>query len=94
MTPLEENGGIEGPNISPLVENWRSACRSIPNGHRIEEVIFDMSCGQQVEIRHIVRLLQHISTTLMIKGSGLFRCQVQRCNAEKKAWLEASVVSA
>ncbi|KAJ5198520.1 uncharacterized protein N7498_007637 [Penicillium cinerascens] len=94
LTPLEENGGIDGPNMSPLVENWRSACRSIPKGHQIEEIIFNMSCGQQIEIRHIVRLLQQISTTIMIKGSSPFRCQVQGCDAEKKAWLEASLVSA
>lgn len=84
LTPLEKNGAIDGPNISPLVENWRSACRRIPNSHRIEEIIFDMSCGQQVEIRHIVRLLQQISTTIMIKGSSPFRCQVQGCDSKKK----------
>jgi hypothetical protein len=93
LTPLEENGGIDGPNLSVLVEGWRTACRSIPRDHHIEEMVFDMSCGQPLEIRHIIKLLQQISTTTCLKASGTFHCYVQGCDSEKKAWLEASLVS-
>ncbi|OGE50268.1 hypothetical protein PENARI_c017G11684 [Penicillium arizonense] len=93
LTPLEENGGIDGPNLSVLVEGWRSACRSIPRDHHIKEMVFDMSCGQPLEIRHIIRLLQQISTTTCLKASGTVHCYVQGCDPEKKAWLEASLVS-
>jgi hypothetical protein len=93
LTPTEENGAIDGPNLAPLVESWRRACQCIPKGHHIEEIIFDMTCGQQLELRHIVRLLQLISTTVKIKAGGPFRCQVQGCEADKKAWLEGSLMS-
>lgn len=93
LTPLEENGGIDGPNLSVLVEGWRTACRSIPRDHHIKEMVFDMSCGQPLEIRHIIRLLQQISTTTCLKASGTFHCYVQGCDPEKKTWLEASLVS-
>jgi hypothetical protein len=92
LTPTEENGAIDGPNLAPLVESWRRACQCIPKGHHTEEIIFDMTCGQQLELRHIVRLLQLISTTVKIKAGGPFRCQVQGCEADKKAWLEGSLV--
>ncbi|KAB8069542.1 hypothetical protein BDV29DRAFT_198590 [Aspergillus leporis] len=93
LTPEERNGGIDRPNLSMLVQTWRSACRAIPRDHEIQEIIFDMSCEQQVGIRQMLaRLLQHIVNTLCLRARGAIHCQVKGCGNEKKVLLENSMV--
>ncbi|KFZ00879.1 hypothetical protein V500_00937 [Pseudogymnoascus sp. VKM F-4518 (FW-2643)] len=61
LTETELNGGIDGPdcpNLEHLVEEWRTSFRQIPQGHSITHLQFDMSTPQEMELRHIVRLLQ------------------------------------
>lgn len=70
LTPEEKNGGIDGPVMSSLVQAWRDAFRCIPAQHHIECVTFDMKCKQPCELRHIVRLLQEVSTGMYMKTKG------------------------
>ncbi|KAI9041918.1 uncharacterized protein KD926_006255 [Aspergillus affinis] len=91
LTDTEVEGGVDGPNISPLVEKWWVACRAIPRGHAIEHVIFDMSFPNTMAKREIVRLLQGLSTTFSLKSNGNFECCVEG-EAERKDYLESSLV--
>ncbi|KAK2616698.1 hypothetical protein QQS21_000310 [Conoideocrella luteorostrata] len=71
LTETELNGGIDGqhcPSLEPLVEEWRTAFRQIPHGHSISHLEFDMSSSHKMEQRHIVRLLQAVSTVLNMKA--------------------------
>lgn len=92
LTPEEQNGGIDGPNLAPLVEAWRAAFRAVPKGHQIQEIHFDMSCGQAIELRQIVRLLQHVSTLVNMKTERRVRCGVGGSGEERRVWLEGSLV--
>lgn len=72
LTETEKNGGIDGPDsrsLGPLVEEWRDAFRLIPHGHRISHLEFDMSSSHDMEQRHIVRLIQQVSTVLNMKAA-------------------------
>lgn len=95
LTPTELNGGVDGPTISPLIQAWREAFRSLPDLHQIRHVQFDMSCRDKHEPRHIIRFLQEISTAMYIKAKrNLGRemvFEVIGCEQEKKTWLEASL---
>ncbi|PLB48709.1 hypothetical protein P170DRAFT_475056 [Aspergillus steynii IBT 23096] len=91
LTHTEEEGGVDGPHISPLIDKWWVACRAIPRGHAIEHVIFDLSFPRQIAKREIVRLLQGMSTTMSMKSSGKFECYTEG-DLERKAWLEKSLV--
>lgn len=95
LTPTELNGGVDGPTMSPLIQAWREAFRSLPDLHRIKHVQFDMSCRDKHEPRHIIRFLQEISTVMYIKAKrNLGRevvFEVIGCEQEKKTWLEASL---
>ncbi|KAI9035651.1 uncharacterized protein KD926_003162 [Aspergillus affinis] len=93
LTSVEENGGTEGPNIAPLFDKWWTASRAIPRGHGIKDLIFDVSCPQEIQRREIVRVLQGLSTTLAIKSDGHFECCVEGCDEERKEWLEKSLVN-
>lgn len=95
LTPEELNGSIEGPVMSNLVQSWREAFRTIPDTHVLQRVEFDMRCPQRVEPRHIVRLLQEVSTVLYIKAKRQSReMQFRTVGCEeykgKKEWLEGS----
>ncbi|KAB8263967.1 hypothetical protein BDV32DRAFT_146268 [Aspergillus pseudonomiae] len=92
LTLEEKHGYIEGPHMSRLVQSWRTACRAIPRKHGVEEIIFDMSCDQGIKIAQVVRLLQHISTTMSLKARGTFGCQVKGCESERIEWLKRSLV--
>lgn len=96
LTELELNGGIDGPNISSLVASWREIFRKIPANNAIQTIEFDMSCpGQSIELREIVRLLQHISTVVNLRSqqTKTIRCSVRECGSEeKRVWLEKSLV--
>ncbi|OCL05892.1 hypothetical protein AOQ84DRAFT_272989, partial [Glonium stellatum] len=94
LTELELNGGVDGPNVSSLVESWRSVFRQMPAENSIRSVQFDMSCAEQpIELREIVRLLQHISTLMNLKSQQAIRCSVTGCKKEeKRVWLEKSLV--
>ncbi|TIA84834.1 hypothetical protein D6C76_01448 [Aureobasidium pullulans] len=95
LTPTELNGGVDGPTISPLIQAWREAFRSLPDLHQIRHVQFDMSCRDKHEPRQIIRFLQEISTVIYIKAKrNLGRelvFEVIGCEQEKKTWLEASL---
>lgn len=95
LTLTELNGGVDGPTMSPLIQAWREAFRSLPDLHRIRHVQFDMSCRDKHEPRHIIRFLQEISTVIYIKAKrNLGRelvFEVIGCEQEKKTWLEASL---
>ncbi|KAB8232474.1 hypothetical protein ETB97_000877 [Aspergillus alliaceus] len=75
----EEIGDPTGPNTGPLLANWRNACRAIPKDHAIEELIFDVSCANKDALGPWLtkRLIQLLSTTMMIKAKGDLRCVVQ-----------------
>lgn len=94
LTEFELNGGIDGPNASPLVASWREVFRKIPADNGIKTIEFDMSCpGQSIELREIVRLLQHISTVVNLRSRQKIRCSVRECGSEeKRKWLENSLV--
>jgi hypothetical protein len=93
LTPTELNGGINGPSLAPHVDAWRSAFRHLPVGHGIRSIDFDMSCpGQAIEVRHIGRLLQHISTLANIKSSEKVQCSVSGCGDEARQKLKAFLV--
>lgn len=92
LTLEERHGCMKGPNMSALEQSWRTACKAIPKNHSIEEIIFDMSYDQQIELIHISWLLQNINTTMSLKARGTFRCQVQGCKSDRKAFLEKSLV--
>jgi hypothetical protein len=95
LTPQEQNGGVDGPTMSSLVQKWREAFRSIPDLHYIERVQFDMRCREPHEPRHIVRFLQEISTVLYMKARrNLGRemvFEIVGCGEAKRRWLEASL---
>lgn len=96
LTPEELNGGIEGPVVSTLVKSWREAFRTIPDTHALQRVEFDMRCPQRVEPRHVVRLLQEVSTVLYIKAKRQGRAmEFKAVGCEdykgKKEWLESSL---
>ena len=77
LTELELNGGIDGPNIQPLVMAWRNAFQELHAQHNLHSIQFDMSCtGEEIQLREIVRLLQHISTPASVKGEGPLCCSV------------------
>lgn len=95
LTPKELNGGVDGPTMSSLIQEWREAFRSIPDLHSIERVEFDMRCREPHEPRHIVRFLQEVSTVMYMKvrknmGRELI-FEVTGCERRKKTWLEASL---
>ncbi|KAE8417098.1 hypothetical protein BDV36DRAFT_309648 [Aspergillus pseudocaelatus] len=92
LTLEEKYGSIKGPNMSILEKRWRTACKAIPKKHEIEEIIFEMSCDQEIELLHISTLLQHISTTMSLKARGTFHCQVQGCDSKSVEWLKKSLV--
>lgn len=97
LTPTELNGGIDGPFMSALIKSWREAFRSIPPTHSIEKVQFDMHCpGDRHEPRHIIRLLQEVSTVMSMKakrnlGREVAFEAVGCVDEEKRKWLQASL---
>jgi hypothetical protein len=98
LTPAELNGGVDGPTMSSLIQAWREAFRSIPDLHSIKRVQFDLSCRERLELRHIVRFLQEISTVMHIKamrhmGRDLV-FEVTGCDERRREWLETSLPGA
>lgn len=96
LTPEELNGGIDGPVLSSLIKSWREAFRSLPEKHAIQRVRFNMRCQQYHEPRHIVRLLQEVSTGMYMKAKRAMGRQLvfeaTGCEDDaKKRWLEASL---
>lgn len=97
LTPKELNGAVDGPFMSALVKSWREAFRSVPNKHSIERLQFDMHCqGDRHEPRHIVRLLQEVSTVMSMKAKRNMDREVifetMGCvDEEKRKWLQASL---
>jgi len=95
LTELELNGGTDGPHIKPLVDAWRQAFQDLPKAHSLVSVQFDMECeGQTIQLREIVRLLQHISTIVWVRGRDAVRCKVIGCDKFRAQWLEESLVTA
>ncbi|CAK1360475.1 hypothetical protein CB0940_06523 [Cercospora beticola] len=96
LTPEELNGGTDGPVLSSLIKSWREAFRSLPEKHAIQRVRFNMRCQQNHEPRHIVRLLQEVSTGMYMKAKRAMGRQLvfeaTGCEDDaKKRWLEASL---
>ncbi|PPJ55282.1 hypothetical protein CBER1_04270 [Cercospora berteroae] len=96
LTPEELNGGIDGPVLSSLIKSWREAFRSLPEKHAIQRVRFNMRCQQNHEPRHIVRLLQEVSTGMYMKAKRATSRQLvfeaTGCEDEaKERWREASL---
>lgn len=98
LAPTELNGGVDGPTMSVLLQAWREAFRSLPELHSIQRVQFDLSCREPLELRHIVRFLQEISTVMYMKSRrNMWREMsfgVTGCDTGKKEWLEASLPGA
>ncbi|KAB8074214.1 hypothetical protein BDV29DRAFT_156819 [Aspergillus leporis] len=81
LTEGESTGGLsDGPNVTPVVENWEYACRAIPKNHGIEDLIFDISCKHEIISLSspLRRLVQYASASMGFKAKGNLRCQVQR----------------
>lgn len=97
LTETELNGGIDGPdcpNLEHLVEEWRTSFRQIPQGHSITHLQFDMSTPQAMELRHIVRLLQALSTVVNIKAATpQMNFSISGCSDTKRKYLEGSLPS-
>ena len=98
LTPTELNGGVDGPTMAPLIQLWREAFRSIPDLHSIKRVQFDLSCRERLELRHIVRFLQEISTVMHLKAKRdmgrELEFEVVGCDESVKTWLETSLPGA
>jgi hypothetical protein len=54
--------------MSSLLHVWREAFCALPELHSIQRVQFDLSCWEPLELRHIVRFLQEISTVMYMKA--------------------------
>ncbi|OBT42146.1 hypothetical protein VE00_08299 [Pseudogymnoascus sp. WSF 3629] len=97
LTETELNGGIDGPdcpNLEHLVEEWRTSFRQIPQGHSITHLQFDMSTPQEMELRHIVRMLQALSTVVNIKAAPpQMNFSICGCSDTKRKYLEGSFPS-
>lgn len=97
LTETELNGGIDGPdcpNLKDLVDEWRNAFRLISHGHTLRHLQFDMRTPQKMELRHIVRLLQTLSTTVEIKAAPrhvIF--SIRGCSEEEQKYLERGLPS-
>lgn len=95
LTETELNGGIDAPecpNLEPLVEEWRTAFRQIPQGHPMTHLQFDMSTPQEMELRHIVRLLQTLSTVVSLKAAPRqMNFSVCGCSEARRKYLEGSL---
>lgn len=95
LTETELNGGIDGPDsgtVEPLVEEWRNAFRLVPHGHRISHLEFDMSSSHDMEQRHIVRLIQQVSTVLNMKAAPReVHFSVTGCSDTGRKHLEAGL---
>lgn len=91
LTKTELNGGIDGPdtpNVRPLVEAWRHAFQNLPDSHLLRSIDFDMQFpGNEEGIRHIGKLLQHISTLVWLKRRDLVRFHASGCSAKKQDFL-------
>lgn len=94
LTELEKNGHEKGPNLTPLVQAWREAFRQIPKNHQLHQIIFDMSCEQEIQIRELSRLVQLISTVVSMKAKNghVVSCVTVGLDDERKKWLEGSIV--
>lgn len=94
LTETELNGGIDGPdcpNLARLVEDWRAAFREIPQHHPVAHIAFDMSTSHEIEPRHIVRLIQTLSTTVHLKASPRHvDFSVRGCSDESREMLQRS----
>ncbi|KAF2790120.1 hypothetical protein K505DRAFT_327788 [Melanomma pulvis-pyrius CBS 109.77] len=88
------NGGVDGSYLKPHVEAWRHAFRNLPTGHDIKSIDFCMSCpGKALEVRHIGKLLQLISTVANLKSSEKkVRCSVSGCEGEARRKMEVVLV--
>lgn len=64
--------------MEALFQKWRSACRALPKGHGIREVIFDVSKPVHKKEKPYTSslfkrpIIQHISTIMAMKAGGSF----------------------
>lgn len=81
LDPTYEAEKSEKVDITELYSEWRAACRALPMGHGITEVIFDVTQPERFNPFYIAPLfhhpiVQHISTVLAFKAKGPFCCRL------------------
>ncbi|KAJ5913696.1 hypothetical protein N7504_002579 [Penicillium tannophilum] len=86
LTPDEKNGD-SGPNIARLMAEWRDAFNAMPTNNQIKHIVFDLICGQKIEIQHLVGVLREEKSVLKEKAGGSLLCTIQGYNDDDAMWV-------
>ncbi|KAJ5537057.1 hypothetical protein N7513_010243 [Penicillium frequentans] len=86
LTPGEKNGD-SGPNIAELMSEWRDAFKAMPTNHWIKHIVFDMICGQNIAIKHLLGVLREEKSVLKEKAGGSLLCTIQGYNDDDAMWV-------
>lgn len=88
------------PIIAKSYSDWRQACKGLPKGHGITEVIFDLSKSQNEDGIYgepfiLSPLVQNLSTVIALKSRGPFcsRLEGLETDENRRAYVENSLVS-
>ena len=90
------NGDIFGPSMTPFIQSWRDAFRSLPERHSIDRVVFNVRCEDPGTVRKSGHLLQEVSTGMYVKakrtmGRELVFRVVGWKDVKHKRWLEGAL---
>ncbi|KAJ5345006.1 hypothetical protein N7452_003010 [Penicillium brevicompactum] len=102
LTPLLDEDKAERIDkvINALYLGWRQACRALPKGHGIREVIFDVHKSGHRNEYYVSPLLehpiiQHISTMMAVKAGGPFCSRLVGLEKDdnRRVYVERSLVN-
>ncbi|KAI3161490.1 hypothetical protein DTO012A9_8986 [Penicillium roqueforti] len=67
----------EGLEFITLNSDWRAACRAIPAGHNVQEVIIDLTGAERLNSSYVSRLVQFVTTILALKAKASFSSRLR-----------------
>ena len=92
--PYPSNNGVyidyvthpEGMEFITLNSDWRAACRAVPAGHHVQEVIIDLTGAEKLNSAYVSRMVQFVTTILAIKVKGSFHSRLR--DDEPYKWMQ------
>ncbi|CAI7567751.1 unnamed protein product [Penicillium glandicola] len=92
---LDQNNHPQRQEFITLFENWRAAFRAAPKEHNVQEVIFDLAGGREVNIAYITRLVQLLSTVFALKAVDKCRNRLRNNESHRRKHrvMESTVIT-
>ncbi|KAK2764915.1 hypothetical protein FQN54_008612 [Arachnomyces sp. PD_36] len=88
----EEEGGIEGPNVTPLFQGWAEAARYLPSG--VGTVDLDLRHSFPLRFHVVGRLVQRMSTAIHVRSGRYTKFRISGCwTLSTQRYLEKSTVA-